>query len=308
MLIDDRATGIVKGKLVVPSDLPLHLSQGLFSQPGDYDLAMRYANEPSFLQDDRAPGPHGCGMKVFGVKGPFLDAVGAQTRTQDFTFNNAPVLELRDVGTALEIFTIRERNFDHKDRIEAELKKRDDTELQMAPMQLPNNHMLGYTMYSQSAYRFGDYVAKYALFPTGKTQRALAERKITDTSDPEQHSLWLREHFRDHAAEYDFRVQLLVDPLAQSVEDTSVEWDEAKYPFETVGKVSIPAGQDCFEAGRRTFWEDRMKLNVWYGMEAHRPLGSVNRLRKEVYKASAAERQKRNAVEVQAVGRIDEIP
>lgn len=289
-------------------NLAPHLAQGLFSKAQDHPIGIRYANEPSFLQDDRAPGPHGCGMKVFNVDGTFLDPVGEKTKTQDFTFNNAPILELRDVTTALEIFTIRERNFDDKQQLEREIKKRSDRELQMAPMELPNQHMASYTMYSQSAYRFGDYVAKYALFPTGRLQQELESQKVNESSDPEVHSHWLRAYFKEHAAEYDFRVQLVQDIDAQSVEDTSMEWDEKKYPYETVARVSIPAGQDVFDAKRRAFWDDHMKLNVWYGLEEHRPLGSVNRLRKAVYQTSATERQKLNAVEVVPVSSVDEIP
>ena len=35
-------------------------------------------------------------MKVFDVDGDFIDPAGQKTRTHDFTFNNAPGLELRD--------------------------------------------------------------------------------------------------------------------------------------------------------------------------------------------------------------------
>lgn len=250
-------------------------------------------------------------MKVFNVTGDFLDPTGAETQTQDFTFNNAPILELKDVGTAADIFAMRERNFDDRAQLEREVRARPDAALQMAPAGLPNRHMMGYTMYSQSAYRFGDYVCKYALFPTGRLQRELAssrEAEMSPDSAPEQHSMWLRSYFESDAGEYDFRVQLLASVDEQSVEDTSVEWDEDKYPFETVARVSIPAGQDCFDAKRRTFWEDRMKLNVWYGLAEHRPLGSVNRLRRAVYQTSVEERQRMNAVEVQAVSSVDQIP
>ena len=85
-------------------------------------------------------------------------------------------------------------------------------------------------------------------------------------------------------------------------------WDETAFPYETVGRVVIPKGQDAFGPARRTFWDDRMKLNVWYGLEAHRPLGSVNRLRKELYKMSARTRGEMNAVEVRDVDSVEQIP
>lgn len=210
----------------------------------------------------------------------------------------------------MEIFTLREKYwFTDKDKLEKELKKRSDKNLQMAPMQLPNHHFLAYTMYSQSAYRYGDFVVKYALFPSGKFQEDLTQsHKISDDSSPAQHSEWLKEYFNTYDAEYDFRVQLFEDPKKQSVEDASVEWDESKFPFETVAKLFIPRGQDAFDAGRRTFWEDKMKLNVWYGLEAHRPLGSVNRLRKELYKSSVKFRSDINVTEAVDIDKVDQIP
>ncbi|KAF2673393.1 heme-dependent catalase [Microthyrium microscopicum] len=294
-----KTQAVVKGVLTIKPNLPEELAQGLASpqnalQP--HPIAIRFANEPSFLQDDKSPGPRGMGMKVFNVLGDYLEGPGQETHTQDLTFNNAPMLELGDVNRCLEIFRIRERNFLQPEKIDGELKKRSDYQVQKAPMELPNHHFLAYTMYSQSAYRWGPYIAKYALFPVKQSQKDLAEsHKITDKSDFDQHSTWLREHFETMSAEYDLRVQLCENLEQQSVEDTTMEWDEKKYPFQTVGTVTIPA-QDSFTAARRVFWEERMRLNVWWGLETMRPLGSVNRLRKEVYAASRTVRENMNCI------------
>lgn len=305
-----KTQAVVKGTLTVAGGLPEHLSQGLFAKEGDYPVALRFANEPSVLADDRAPGPRGMGMRVFNVEGNHLDPIGDKTRTQDFTFNNAPVLELKTLPTTTEIVALREKYmFWDEAKLRDELKKRDDKDLQMAPSQLPNHHFLSYTFYSQSAYRYGKYVAKYALFPTGETHKDLSKTyKITDVSDHAQHSEWLKEYFTTNDAEFDFRVQLFVDAEKQSVEDCSVEWDESKFPFETVGKLVLPKGQAVFDPARRIFWEDKMKLNVWYGLEEHQPLGSTNRLRKELYKASAKLRAEINDTELIDVDSVDQIP
>jgi hypothetical protein len=304
-----KTQAIVKGTFTPAKDLPDHLAQGICSPANakPHPVAIRFANEPSFLQDDRTPGPRGCGMKVFNIEGDFLDPTGKQTKTQDFTFNNAPILELRDAKTTVEIFTIREAHFRNPEAIAPEIKKRKDADLQMAPTQLPNQHFLSYKMYSQSAYRWGPSVVKYALTPTSKTQQDLASQSVKDDSDPEVHSRWLREYFRDNDAEYDFQVQVCENIQDQPAEDASVEWEETKYPFQTVGKVVLPK-QDSFDTKRRVFWYDRVKLNVWYGLEAHRPLGSVNRLRKELYQKSAHNRQDMNAVDISGVSSTDEIP
>ena len=166
-----------------------------------------------------------------------------------------------------------------------------------------------FPQHSQSAFRYGDYVAKYALFPTSKLQKDLAYGyQITENADSEQHSAWLRKYFQERDAEFDFRVQLLRNADEQSVEDCSVEWNEEKYPFETVAKLVLPKGQDAFDAQRRVFWENHMKLNPWYGIDAHRPLGSVNRLRKTLYQRSVARRSELNACKAVVVSSVGQIP
>ncbi|KAK6214019.1 hypothetical protein LQW54_004794 [Pestalotiopsis sp. IQ-011] len=305
-----KTQGIVKGVLTVLPDLPPALARGFCSAANAgraHDVALRYANEPSFLQDDRAPGPRGCGLKVFGVAGDFLDPVGARAGTQDLTFNNAPLIELRDVRTARDIFRIRERHFREPGEIEPELKKRDDKDLQLAPAQLPNKHFLSYVFYSQSAYRWGDYVAKYALFPTVDVA-ALEKFKITDAADSEQHSRWIREYFDTHEATYDLRVQLCQNVTAQPVEDASVPWDETAFPFQTVARIVFPAGQDSFSTQRREFWEDHVRLSPWFGLAEHQPLGSINRLRRELYKVSEGFRSKENKKEIVDIKSVSEIP
>jgi hypothetical protein len=131
-------------------------------------------------------------MKVFDVDGDFIDPEGARTRTHVFTFNNAPVLELRDFPTCLEIFRLREKHFDDGFGLEAALKQRKDSDMKFAPKSLPNRHFLSYVMYLQSAFRYSNYVAKFALFPTSAMQKGLERSQITEHSDREQHLMWLK--------------------------------------------------------------------------------------------------------------------
>lgn len=71
-----RTQGLVKGKLIVPDDLPKHLKQGeLFEKGGEYPVVARYSTEPGDPGlDDRTAQPRGFAMKVFNVKGDFLPA------------------------------------------------------------------------------------------------------------------------------------------------------------------------------------------------------------------------------------------
>jgi hypothetical protein len=129
-----KTQGIVKGNLTVLPDLPRHLQQGLFKTPGKtFDVGARFANEPVFLQADQEPGPRGLGLRVFGVEGKRLDGADANATTQDFFFNNAPMIELTDIDTCLEIMQLREKYFDSPVKLSAATKLRTDAIKQSAP-------------------------------------------------------------------------------------------------------------------------------------------------------------------------------
>lgn len=303
-----KTQGIVKGTLTVPSSLPPHLSQGLFAHPGTYPVAARYANEPVFLQPDTEPGPRGLALKVFNVRGERLDTPGnGALSTQDFFFNNAPMIELTDVDTCLEIMQLREKYFDSPTRLAAALKLRSDAVKQHAPGMLPNTNMIGHAMYTQSAFRFGDYYGHMALFPALPAMQEAGAHAVSGSSPPTQLSDWLSSHFRNAGARYDVRIQLGTSPAHHPTEDASVVWDEATAPYQTIGTVEFPP-QDSFDQERRVAWEDRVVLDPWLGLAAHRPLGGINRLRAVVYRRSRERRDGLNAGGSECIQSIDDMP
>jgi hypothetical protein len=318
-----KTQGIVKGKLTVLPDLASHLQQGLFKQPGkSYNIAARYANEPVFLQADQEPGPRGLGLRVFHVEGERLEGADANGTTQDFFFNNAPMIELTDVDTCLEIMQLREKYFDSPVKLAAATKLRTDAIKQSAPGgsptlvtaffqltrpgMLPNTNIISHSFFTQSAFRFGDYYGHMALFPIldDMTKRSA---KVSGSDSREVLRHWLAEYFVENGAKYEFKIQLGTSPEHHPTEDGSVVWDEATAPYQTIATVEFPP-QDALTAERRIFWEDKMKLSPWNALAEHQPLGSINRLRKVVYDMSRKKREIVNATSTLAVNRIDEIP
>jgi hypothetical protein len=207
-----KTQGVVKGKLEVRSDLPEHLRQGIFSEPGKvYDVAARYANEPYLLQKDQEPGPRGLGLKVFGVSGSRLEgAVEESSNTQDFLWNNAPSIELTDVDTTLDIMSLRENYFDDPAALGRHLKLRTDLIKQHAPYQLPNTNIISHAMYTQSAFRFGQWYGHMALFPVSEAQVA-ADDKVNKDDPSCVLSDWLFEYFDGKEAKYEFKVRSIAD-------------------------------------------------------------------------------------------------
>lgn len=140
-----KTQGIVKGTLTVLPELPEHLRQGMFREPGkQYDIIARYANEPVFLQPDHEAGPRGLSMRVFGVEGERMEDTDTDGNTQDWFFNNAPMIELTDVNTCQEIMELRDQNFHSPMALAAKLKLRKDAWKQSAPgMEYNKLHVIG---------------------------------------------------------------------------------------------------------------------------------------------------------------------
>lgn len=239
--------------------------------------------------------PRGMSMKVFGVKGKRIDTENyGDSDTQDLMFNNAPMLELTDLDTTLEIFTLREKYWREPNQLKLELAKRSDRSKQFAPGTLPAKPVLGMEMFTQSAFRFGPYVAHLSLEPIAEEQQPFKDASAYSSSES---FTVLRDHideyYKKHAARYNLRAQFSSDLKQQPVEDASTAWDEFYSPWHNLATITFPP-QETFSDERRTWWDDKIALSPFNGLDEHRPLGSVNRLRKQVYDASRRHRAKKN--------------
>lgn len=262
-----RTQGIIHGTLKTEPNLPPHLRQSMFADERSWPFIARYSTEigdPSM--DDRTAQPRGLAVKVFDVHGEMYDS-GSGVSTQDIEFNSTPAIELADAKTTKEILQLRLAHGSDPQELYRKYEERSDTELQKARDQVPNTPLQSIKWYSQTAYRFGDYVVKYRLVPATETQEAEGGKKesISESSEPDVLSTELSEFHRSHRAEFMFQVQFLEDPSEQSVEYGGTEWDEGTYPFQTVARLSAPQ-QESWNFGLKNFWEDRMRLDPWMGL------------------------------------------
>jgi len=278
-----KTQGCVVGTFVVHDGLPEYLAQGMFAKPGTYDCIMRYSSLTPKLLPDNVPAPRGIGIKIFGIKGEKI--WGEDKNTQDWTLNNYPILELRDPNTTYDIADSLERNWNDLPTFADEQSKRVDADVATYGSQLPRQQMVAMPQYSQSAYRHGDYVAKYGVFPTGEHQKNLDKYNIKEDDPINILSQFTREFHMKHKVTYSFCAQMLQDLKEQPVDDIGVEWDPKKYPFEQVGTLEFDP-QDSWIPEFRVWWDDRITCNTWHGLKDHRPLGSTNRMRRVVYAES----------------------
>ncbi len=112
----------------------------MFKTPGTYDCIMRYSSLLPKLVADGTGLPRGIGLKIFGIKGEKI--WGEDKETQDWTFNNYPVLELRTPKDTYEIADALERNWDNLGGFVEEGGKRADADVATLPGRLPNQHSM----------------------------------------------------------------------------------------------------------------------------------------------------------------------
>ena len=243
-------------------------------------------------------------MKVFNVEGEMFDS----TKTsQDIEFNSTPALDLADAKTTKEIINLRINYGGDKKELYKRLEARPDTDLQKFRDTVKNTHLVSTRQYSQTAYRFGDYVAKFCLVPNSETQKKLYEETVEPEDSSDILSKWLQNFHKDHDAEYLLQFQLCENLEDQPVEYAGKVWDPEKYPWQTVATLHIPK-QGSFNYELKTFWEDHMRIDPWLGLKSLQPLGSSNRLRRVVYPASSQLRRYMNGRQEVHVHSIDEIP
>ena len=90
-------------------------------------------------------------------------------------------------------------------------------------------------------------------------------------------------------------MQLCTNTTTMPIEDATVAWPEEDSRHVPVAKITFPAQHSDTDA-RRAFGDDVLSFNSWRGLDAHRPLGSINRLKKLVYEASSDFRHRVNNI------------
>jgi hypothetical protein len=135
----------------------------------------------------------------------------------------------------------------------------------------------------------------------------LIDKKIPSNASKTFHRDDTQTYFSSNEATYTFRVQFTSNTQTHPVEDASIPWDEVMAPWHDIATVTFPS-QESFSDARRIWWEDKIALSPWVGIEAHQPLGGINRLRKRVYQHIREGRAKGNRTEVYFPTSVNELP
>ena len=312
-----KSHGILRGTLRVHDDLPDELRQGLFAQPRELPVIVRFSTAPGDVVPDGIGAACGMAIKVLDVDGEKIPGHG-QARTQDFLLVNHPTISSGDVHTYRRDQALLRKAAKQPEGLQlaltsvlragAGLLRRVGVDRTGGPagQAKPHTHLLGETYWSQGALRFGDHVAKVAAAPVSANLTALTGQRVPVLQPSALRDLTSR-FFAAERGVWELRAQLATDLDVTPVEDASVAWPEDVTPYRTVATLSVEP-QDSYSAERRVYADDDLSFNPWHCLAEHQPLGSIQRVRKPVYADSTEDRHRLNARPVREPDSIAELP
>lgn len=293
-----KAHGCVKAQVTVLQNLDPALRQGVFAEPGKtWQAVMRLSNGNAYPQFDSLRDARGMALKLLDVPGTQLMPSQQGRSEQDFVMFNHPNFFVSDVAEYRQNIGAQADG----QKIMAFFPSADPRSWQvrhlfiaLATLSPAPASPTQSTYFSVSPYKFGSANAKYRVTPDPDSCPAYTLPAQNEALPNFLRSALNQQLSRDRVpACFMLQIQRQNANHFMPIEDTSIEWKEADAPFETVAKVTI-AAQD-FDTPHENLACDNLSFNPWHGIEEHRPIGGINRLRKAVYEAVSQYRHARNA-------------
>ncbi|BBP69755.1 hypothetical protein PHLH6_17590 [Pseudomonas sp. Seg1] len=292
-----KAHGCVKAQVLVLPQLAQSLQQGVFSEPGKtWQALIRLSNGNAYPQFDSIRDARGMAIKLLDVPGkPLLDN-RQQQHEQDFVMFSHPNFFVSDVAEYRQNVAAQA---DGK-KVMAFFPGWDPRTWQvrhlfiaLATLSPAPDSPTRTTYFSVSPYKFGESNAKFRVTPDPDNCPAYTlPQQNQDLPNFLRSALYQQLSTDRVPACFLLQIQRQDANKYMPIEDTSIEWREQDSPFETVARITVPP-QD-FDTPQQNLDCDNLSFNPWFGIEAHRPIGGINRLRKAVYEAVSDYRHQRN--------------
>jgi len=293
-----KAHGCVKAEVQILNDLTQELRQGVFSEAGKtWQATIRLSNGSAYPQLDSMRDARGMAIKLLGVPGTQLLKEQQGRAEQDFVMFSHPNFFISDVAEYRQNIAAQA---DGK-KVMAFFPSLDPRSWQirhlliaLATLSPPPASPTQTTYFSVSPYKFGNANAKFRVAPDPQSCPQYNLPPQNQSLPNFLRSALIQQLSTDRVpACFVLQIQRQNPSRYMPIEDTSIEWRESDSPFETVAKIRI-AAQD-FDTPAQNLQCDNQSFNPWFGLEAHRPIGGINRLRKTVYEAVSDYRHRRNA-------------
>lgn len=317
--VHPKSHGCVKAKFEINSDIDQSLQVGLFNSPGKtFDAFIRFSNASARLgpdiSDEGEHGSRGMAIKVFDVGGEVLMEDGGACN-QDFLMINQPVFAFANTDDYLHLMRVLDRNNDNPDGFFSPLRLQDPTLSEQERQQILNYikvenideqgikrildtltivkqikstavaNPLNIQYFSAAPFLFGqDRVMKFSVKPIYQVNPTVLS---PDLAPDYLRRALSRSMGTSEKIEFDFMVQLRSDEGDMGIENASSLWDEEQFPFIKIAKIIIPTPQQDIGLGADKKQCEATVFTPWHSLPHHQPIGSINRLRKDVYQASA---------------------
>jgi hypothetical protein len=135
-------------------------------------------------------------------------------------------------------------------------------------------NVLNIRYWSMAPYCFGQSACKFSARPVGTSPFVAADA-------PDFLRANLVRHLSERGASFEFLVQLRTQADAMPIEDPTIIWDETAAPFVPVASITIPPQN--FDTPEQHAFCENLSFTPWHCIDAHRPLGGINRVRRVVY-------------------------
>lgn len=297
-----KSHGLLRGELRV-LELPLPYAQGMFAVPQTLPVFIRLSTTPGDVLDDKVSTPRGFALKVVGVQGERLpgnpDAV-----TQDFLLVNGPAFLAPTAHKFLSNLKLLAATTDRVPKLKrafSAVLRGTEKIIEAAGGESgtlkglgghPQTHILGETFFSQVPFLYGLHMAKWQIAPVSPGLLALKDAPVDLGGTPDGLRAAVVEYFAAHGAEWELRVQLCTSLENMPIEDASVPWSEDESPFVPIARLTVQP-QSAWSESRSIEMDDGLSFSPWNGLAAHRPLGSINRVRQQAYASSSQTRSSR---------------
>jgi len=292
-----KAHGCVKAEVQVLADLTPELRQGVFAEAGKtWQATLRLSNGNAYPQFDSVRDARGMAIKLLDVPGTQLLKDQQSRGEQDFVMFSHPNFFVSNVAEYRQNIAAQADGkqvmafFPSWDPRSWQVRHLFIALATLAPAPASPTQS---TYFSVSPYKFGTANAKFRVAPDPDSCPTY-DLPAQNQELPNFLRSALNQQLSTDRVPACFVLQIQrQDPTKyMPIEDTSIEWRESDAPFETVARIKIPA-QD-FDTPALNLQCDNQSFNPWFGLEAHRPIGGINRLRKAVYEAVSDYRHSRN--------------
>ena len=280
----------VKAYVDVHKDINHQLQHGVFTKPGQrYKAWIRFSNSGSNMakRDDNAKDARGMAIKLLNV-GENLNG----GTTQEFIAHNSPAFFVTSVDDYNKFVATKG---DPKYFIQGynpfKWRLRELWQLFSAYAEPPYSP-LWTTYFSNTAYKLGPHNVKFKMQSCG----VLPTEAVRKKGDPDFLKHTLAQELSEGAACMQLAVQLQNPTKQMPIDDATVLWKESDSPFIPVANISIL--KQTFDTVAQQQFCENLSYSPWNALEAHRPIGALNRARKFVYEASSNYRHQLNGTKV----------